>query len=84
MDDIHPDSDDDSLTDAAEIAQLRAMIAEVQKKYPPVKGAVAGELLPALCVERHAPAAAVAPEAGDGLRLHRELGADKADARVPA
>ena len=28
----------------AEIAQLRAMIVEVQKKYPPVKGAVAGEL----------------------------------------
>ena len=39
-----PPLKNDFLLDAAEIAQLRAMIAEVQKKYPPVKGAVAGEL----------------------------------------
>jgi len=39
-----PPIKDDYLLTAAEIAQLRAMLAEVQRRYPPVKGAVAGEL----------------------------------------
>jgi len=39
-----PPLKDDALLSADEVAQLRAMVAEVQRKYPPVKGAVAGEL----------------------------------------
>lgn len=39
-----PPLKEDYLLTASEIAQLRAMVADVQRKYPPVKGAVAGEL----------------------------------------
>ena len=39
-----PPLKEDYLLTAGEIAQLRTMVADVQKKYPPVKGAVAGEL----------------------------------------
>jgi hypothetical protein len=39
-----PPIKDDYLLSADEIAQLRTMVADVQRKYPPVKGAVAGEL----------------------------------------
>jgi hypothetical protein len=39
-----PPLKEDYLLSADEIGQLRRMVAEVQKKYPPVKGAVAGEL----------------------------------------
>ncbi|MEP7362850.1 MAG: PEP/pyruvate-binding domain-containing protein [Acidobacteriota bacterium] len=39
-----PPIKDDYLLTADEIVQLRAMVADVQRKYPAVKGALAGEL----------------------------------------